>query len=102
MRERFELPVELTIYSAAETRAALLAWLERQDLSAAEPVEIGGANIEDVDGAGLQLLGALAQTLSQRGAAWRVSNPSRALREACEVLGSSQWLSSETPAGVRP
>jgi hypothetical protein len=29
MRDRFELPAELTIYSATETRAALLGWLER-------------------------------------------------------------------------
>jgi ABC-type transporter Mla MlaB component len=101
MREFFELPVELTIYSATETRAALLAWLERQDLNAGAQVEISGAGIEDVDGAGLQLLGALAQTLSQRGMAWRVSNPSRALLEACEVLGSSHWLSSDTATGVR-
>ncbi len=100
MRERFELPAELTIYSATETRAALLGWLERQKLDTGMPVDIGGANIEDIDGAGLQLLGALTQTLSQRGVAWRISDPSRTLLDACQVLGSSAWLSSDAATGA--
>lgn len=100
MRERFELPAELTIYSVTETRAALLAWLESQNLDAGMPVDIGGANIEDIDGAGLQLLGALTQTLSQRGVAWRVTDPSRTLLEACQVLGSSTWLSCDLATGA--
>lgn len=92
MRERFELPGELTIYSAAETREALLGWLHRQDLGSTDLLEIGAAQVEEVDGAGLQLLGALAQTLAKQGVPWKVCDASAPMRDACQVLGASNWL----------
>jgi anti-sigma B factor antagonist len=91
MRERFELPGELTIYSAAETREALLAWLRKQDLSSAAPLEVGAAQVEEIDGAGLQLLGALAQTLAKQGVPWHLRDASIPVQEACKTMGSA-WL----------
>lgn len=92
MHDTLELPAELTIYTASVTRTAWLAWLSRPDFNPQGTVQIGGGHVDDIDGAGVQLLGALIQSLAERGVAWRVMAPSAALLEACHILGSQQWL----------
>ena len=102
MQDTLELPAELTIYTASATRTAWLAWLSRPDFNPHGTVQIEGGQVEDIDGAGVQLLGALTQSLVERGLAGRVATPSVALLEACHVLGSQQWLVGAPVPLVRP
>jgi len=100
MAECFELPAELTIYTAAEVRQLLLTWLGEQEAGGTEVAAIGASGVNDIDGAGLQLLGALSQTLAHQAMAWHFRNPSNALIEACQTLGSAAWLLPTSGAGA--
>lgn len=88
MSEPFELPTELNIYSALETRDALLAWVTEQMSKGQDGLEISASKVEEIDGSGLQLLAAL----SNMEHAWRLVDPSDAFAEACRTLGVAQWL----------
>lgn len=94
------LPAELSIYTAAELRTQWLDWASR--LPAQSPLALAdGALVDQVDGAGLQLLLALQGSLSLRGCALRLHAPSRALQTACAAIGLSGWLDelqNPTPA----
>ena len=92
MRQTLELPAELTIYTASSTRADWQAWLSSPDRDRAAPLLIDAARVEDVDGAGLQLFGALLRSLREQAITWQVAAPSSALQDACRVLGCSDWL----------
>lgn len=91
MSHAFELPEELTIYSAVETRDALLAWVTEQAAKSAKLLDISGAKVREVDGAGLQLLA----SLSHSDQPWRIVNVSPALTEACAHIGLGQWLAQQ-------
>lgn len=101
MNSTFQLPAELTIYSVGATRDALLAWLLQQDARPGDSVEIEAAQVEEVDGAGIQVLGALAAALSQRGLLWSVKEPSAHLLNVCGAMGSLGWLERTDIAGAR-
>ncbi|BCO29395.1 hypothetical protein MIZ03_4318 [Rhodoferax lithotrophicus] len=88
----FDLPEEMTIYSAVETRDALLAWVTEQSAKSTKLLEISAANVREVDGAGLQLLAALSHTDHP----WKLIQPSPALMDACATMGMSAWLSEQT------
>ena len=88
MSERFELPSELNIYSVMESRDALLAWVSDQAAQAREFLEISARDIENVDGAGLQLLAAL----SNMGQSWRLVEASDVFIDACNNMGFSHWV----------
>lgn len=88
MSERFELPSELNIYSALETKDVLLAWASAQTADAQEHLEVSARDVAEVDGAGLQMLAAL----SNMGLGWRLVETSEVFAEACRTLGFSQWL----------
>lgn len=92
MSQAFELPEEMTIYSAVETRDALLAWLTGQSTKSVKLLDISGANVREIDGSGLQLLAALSHTDQP----WRLVNPSGALSEACAHIGLGRWLAEQT------
>lgn len=99
MSQAFELPAELTIYSVMETRDALLAWAEKTRSESPEPLEVNAAAVQQVDGAGLQLLASLAAT----DANWRLTQPSAVLTEACQTMGLARWLdSAHADAGGTP
>jgi anti-anti-sigma regulatory factor len=87
MGERFELPSELNIYSALETRDALLAWVA-ENASKGDALELSAAAVAEVDGSGLQLLAALANMEQP----WRLADASDAFIEACQTIGLTQWL----------
>ena len=87
MGERFELPSELNIYSALETRDALLAWVA-ENASKGDTLEVSAAAVEEVDGAGLQILAALAN-MDQP---WHLRDASDAFINACQTIGLTQWL----------
>lgn len=84
----FELPQELNIYSALETRDALLAWVAKQAAKNTGVLEISARNVSEVDGAGLQVLAALANT----DRPWHIVETSAPFTEACKVMGFSSWI----------
>ena len=88
MSTPFELPTELTIYGAIESREALLAWLTEQAVPAHETLELSAAEVAEVDGSGLQLLAAL----TNMGQSWRLIAASAAFVEACRMMGLTQWV----------
>lgn len=92
MSAPFELPEEMTIYSAVETRDALLAWVTEQSAKSNKLLEISAANISEIDGSGLQLLA----SLSHMDQPWRLVQPSPALLEACKTMGLGAWLDEQT------
>jgi len=102
MGERFELPAELNIYSALETRDALLAWLAEQSSKGRDFLEVSAREVAEVDGSGLQLLAAL----SNGDTPWRLVEASTAFADACRTLGLVDWLDGHHPksgsAGVSP
>ena len=101
MSEPFELPAELNIYSALETRDKLLAWATEQSAKATDFLTVSAKEVAEIDGSGLQLLAAL----SNMDQAWQLSEPSEAFVEACQTLGFGQWLDGRTTksgAGVKP
>jgi hypothetical protein len=88
MVERFELPAELNIYSALETRDALLAWVAAQVAKGKDLLEVSARDVAEVDGSGLQLLAAL----SNGETPWRLVEASTPFVDACRTLGLGDWL----------
>jgi hypothetical protein len=88
MSEPFELPAELNIYSALESRDALLAWVAERTSKSGDALEISAAAVTEVDGSGLQLLAAL----SNMEHSWHLVHSSDAFTEACRTLGFGHWL----------
>lgn len=88
MSDRFELPAELNIYSALESRDALLAWASEQMTQAKGILEVSARDVAEVDGAGLQLLAAL----SNMEQTWHLVETSECFAEACITMGFGHWL----------
>lgn len=88
MSERFELPSELNIYTALDVRDALLTWLGTESTSAQEHLLLSASGVAEVDGAGLQLLAALANM----DRPWKLVAASSAFEQACRTLGLTHWL----------
>jgi hypothetical protein len=88
MNDRFELPAELNIYSALESRDALLAWATDQMTQAKGFLEVSARDVQEVDGAGLQLLAAL----SNMEQTWHLVETSECFAEACRAMGFGNWL----------
>ena len=88
MSTPFELPEEMTIYSAVETRDALLAWVTEQSAKSSKLLEISASNVSEIDGSGLQLVASLANM----GQPWQLIDPSEAFADACKTMGLSAWL----------
>ena len=92
MAERFELPAELNIYSALETRDALLAWVTEQTAEGRDLLEVSARDVAEVDGSGLQLLAALANG----DLPWHLVEASVPFMAACRTLGLGKWLDGRT------
>ncbi len=95
MSHSLALPPELTIYTASETRADWLTWLT----TLSEDAVVDGAAVNQVDGAGLQLLVALRHAVLQRGQIWSLLAPSATLAQTCDALGASVLLSRSARQG---
>ena len=91
MSTHFELPAELTVYSAGETARALVACLAVHDPADAA-LAVGADQVLEVDGAGLQLLVALQKSCATRGWALHLQQPTESLRKACSILGLQDLL----------
>jgi hypothetical protein len=92
MGERFELPAELNIYSALETRDALLAWVAEQAAKGRDLLEVSARDVAEVDGSGLQLLASLANGETP----WRLVEASAPFIDACRTIGLLDWIDSRT------
>jgi anti-anti-sigma regulatory factor len=95
------LPAELTIYTAAETRDAWLAWLagDAAQAAAAEPLcPVDASGCDEIDAAGAQLLVALAHSLARQQRQLQLQQPSTPVRAACHDLGLADWLLADVPA----
>ena len=88
MTTPFELPAELTIYSALETRDALLAWVTEQNAKSGGQLEVSARDVSEIDGSGLQLLAAL----SNMDLSWRLVEVSTVFVDACRTMGLASWL----------
>jgi anti-anti-sigma regulatory factor len=88
MNEPFALPAELTIYSALETRDALLAWVTERTAKSEQPLLVSAQRVSEVDGSGLQLLAAM----SSMDLTWRLVDASQVFKDACLTLGLSHWI----------
>lgn len=96
MSHVFDLPGELTIFSAAETRTALLVWLAGLPAESEQPIELDAGQVLDFDGAGVQLLCAFSALMSRRDRAWRLASPSDTLIQRCRTAGLSAWIDRHT------
>ena len=90
MSDAFELPVELTIYGALETRDALLAWVRQHAGKSNRNLDISAKDVAEVDGSGLQLLAAL----SNMDVPWQLVDASPVFIDACRILGLGHWIDS--------
>jgi hypothetical protein len=88
MSKPFELPEEMTIYSAVETRDKLLAWVSEQSVKNSDVLVVSAAKVAEIDGAGLQLLAALVNMDHP----WKILQPSAVFSYACDAMGLTQWL----------
>ena len=88
------LPAELTIYTVGELHPAWCAWLATHATDAQPPVHAAG--VDQIDGAGVQLLLSLGQGLAQQGGRLQLQAPSTPLRAACGALGLAGWLAEHT------
>ncbi len=88
MRLVFELPPELTIYNALETREALLTWVAQQTARGNAALALSARQVVEVDGSGLQLVAALSHT----DPPWSLVETSSAFSEACHTLGFGHWI----------
>ena len=88
MSTPFELPAEMTIYSAVEIRDALLSWVTEQSTKSTKLLEISAAKVEEIDGAGLQLIASLSNTEQP----WQLVQPSHTFIDACKAMGLTAWL----------
>jgi anti-anti-sigma regulatory factor len=78
----------LNIYSALESRDALLSWASEQMSKTHEYLEISARDVAEVDGAGLQLLAAL-NNMEQT---WHLVDASPVFADACRTMGFAHWL----------
>lgn len=85
-----ELPAELSIYTAAETHAQMLQWLDADPEPGAWPV--AAQAVAQADAAGVQLLVALQRSLHERGQQLALNEPSQVLARACDSLGLSSLM----------
>jgi ABC-type transporter Mla MlaB component len=94
----FALPGELTIFTAAETRDTLLAWLGQIEHDAT--ILLSADQVGDVDGAGVQLLCSLAALLDRQGRSWSIGDPTALLTRSCATLGLADWLNHVQQPGA--
>jgi anti-anti-sigma regulatory factor len=84
----FQLPPELTIYTAEQTAGELLQLLQS---AAADGVDlrVGAAAVEDIDGAGLQLVLALDRACRAQGVHWTLEHASARVQALTRQFGVS-------------
>ena len=82
------LPAELTIYAVGELRPTWLQWINRNG----GDWRVDGAAVAEVDGAGIQMLLALAHSAAAERQPFVVENPSETLATACRTMGLQELI----------
>lgn len=102
MEVEFILPAELSIFTAAQTTQDLLTALNAALGANLDGfgLRVGGQRVEDVDGAGVQVLLSLHQWCQARQVPWILEQPSPALKKACELLSFAPAAAWGDQAGV--
>ncbi len=95
------LPIEVSLYTAAELRSQWLAALEHQT-HGGDAIELDGSAVEQFDAAGAQSLLALAHALSARGQRLRLVRASDVLVQACRALGLADLIASTVREEAQP
>jgi anti-anti-sigma regulatory factor len=85
------LPEELTIYAVGELHPHWRVWVD-EAAAQAEPATVDGSAVDQIDGAGLQLVVSLSRTLAARGVPMHLVDASTVLRNGCTALGLDTWL----------
>lgn len=101
MLDTLVLPAELTIYTVGELHPQWSAWLA--DAGSADddtPLCITAAAVDQIDGAGLQLLVSLANSLAARQRTLQLVDASPLLVNACQTLGLRSLLATTPQAEV--
>ena len=95
------LPAELTIYTVSELHPQWSAWLaDAGSTDDDAPVCLDGSAVDQIDGAGLQLLVSLSNSLAARQRELQLVGASQLLVNACHTLGLEALLSNTAPAEV--
>ena len=94
MDHAFHLPEDLNVYNAQDTLEALRLWLKDTAPEPGATLYLQADDVQEMDGAGMQLLDALQNT----GYALRVLRPSSKFAQACVLTGKSDWLPGEERA----
>lgn len=90
---------ELTIHEAASAADALRAWLVNAEPTPGLTLTVDGRAVQDIDGAGLQLLAALRGSVAARGQQLAIDLPSPALARALALLQPA-WGPETQPEGA--
>ena len=90
------LPPEVSIYTAAEVKAHLLD-CARTEQSDQPLLALDASAVRDIDGAGVQLLLALDNSLRRQGRRLVLSAAGQGLREALMRLGAESLLNNAEP-----
>ncbi|MBH2016553.1 MAG: STAS domain-containing protein [Burkholderiales bacterium] len=93
------LPAELSIYTATETHAQMLQWLDEVGVEGHAVEGVGAWPLQadavaQADAAGVQLLVALQHSLLARGRRLVLLQPSAPLQHACGSLGLAGLLNA--------
>jgi ABC-type transporter Mla MlaB component len=96
MTNRLVLPQELTIYTVGELRNSWLSWLSEH----ADEQHVDASLVDQVDGAGLQLLLSLARSMATHDVTLQLDDPSSTLLAACSTLGLIDPLGLHGALGV--
>lgn len=95
-RTELTLNGDLTIYTAAGQRDALLSWVQ----GGAGHAVIDLAHVSDCDSAGVQLLLATQKLLAEQGDTLELRHPSPAVRDALQHYGLAADLGSLFHSGA--
>jgi ABC-type transporter Mla MlaB component len=100
MSTEHALPAELTIYTVSELHPRFMAWVSGD---AATPctdedgvMRVQASCVSEVDAAGLQLLLSMQRYLAARDERLVLSDASQRLVEACDALGVSDLIGTNT------
>lgn len=90
------LPSDLTIYNVAELHKQWLSLVDKvpsvRASTRTRDCRMDGSSVTEVDAAGVQMLLALANSLSRKNRTLRLVKSSERLMEACKALGVAALL----------
>ena len=101
MHDGLKLPAELTISQVSQCCSDWLGHLRQGDVGGipCDRLALDASDVREVDGAGVQLLIALAHAADKRGIGLELVGVTPALSQACTAAGAECLLSAQLAAG---